>query len=753
MEVPAQTHLVGSDGLDFLGIHDQENHDQDGWIDNPQVCHPDLVNDSENEGLFYSSLSLSLANLETEPSNVFEVPAQTHFQVVGKHGLDSLGIYGQENHEQYGWKDGPQVSHPDLVNHGENEGLLYSSSAFPSANFEEELRDALEVGSHQWTHVDQLHWLEDRTLPDLGFAIEGVRDELEEIWHTDPAFESSLISRKESSKAQPSSPDQSDEAEPSIHSELDEIPMNQDFLASDKVDRFRKEKQYIRRFFAKHQSRKLGWIEHPSLSTFTEKFLEEYDALQLGKICHRIGLSTSVNIENLPVCKYHGCIRPVVQSTGKIIQRQSFYRHIKKLVTWAIYLNTAVLRRLTQESLSKNETFSHHQLTDWLVKEIFHPKHSFPVVGFIEENQERFQELQTNLILYFSESVHPESDLLNSCLLILQFYHTQSHQISKFLLKGSLGLGQFQFLVEDVLSNAVRSKMKIQNENRSLIPARCGNFSIPDLSDYCKHVIPRSYFDLSAKLKGKPGWIVAKIENFNTDIGNKCHYRTKFKNLPVHLLQTKHKKSGLQGIRVTHRHQETIQNFEILRRSRALLLHLMFCHSILMIDAHPELNEVELSDQVLKESQAKFLDWLSDELFGKSEVLPLFGVVEMISPPFDSTRFSETQLVLIDYFSQKYFFKSLQHVSIALNGFWYKKIHPTQWEKYFSNDKSYWQGMIDLLNKHKTHFNEFQINLQVDEEITHSYPKLKGKIKTKKKKKMTVGLVLLFFFYSPFSMH
>jgi hypothetical protein len=32
-----------------------------------------------------------------------------------------LGLYGKENHEQYGWIDGPQVAHPELGENVENE--------------------------------------------------------------------------------------------------------------------------------------------------------------------------------------------------------------------------------------------------------------------------------------------------------------------------------------------------------------------------------------------------------------------------------------------------------------------------------------------------------------------------------------------------------------------------------------------------------------------------------------------------------
>ncbi|KAI9621638.1 hypothetical protein H4Q26_015646 [Puccinia striiformis f. sp. tritici PST-130] len=147
--------------------------------------------------------------------------------------------------------------------------------------------------------------------------------------------------------------------------------------AGDQVNQGRKERfenEKLGRFSFKS-------IQPDTLNVFTTKFGTRMDNLLVK--WRRCRTKNDKQFGDLPIVETSGQTRVINASTGKYIGNRDLLKRIKKLITWLIFTNTAILRRFTPDTNLESEMKSHQELIDWLIKLTFEPESGVPVMGII----------------------------------------------------------------------------------------------------------------------------------------------------------------------------------------------------------------------------------------------------------------------------------------------------------------------------------------------------------------------------------
>ncbi|POW14191.1 hypothetical protein PSHT_07478 [Puccinia striiformis] len=168
----------------------------------------------------------------------------------------------------------------------------------------------------------------------------------------------------------------------------------------------------------------------------------EWQSLKTG----RIGFG------KLPVqiVKSVGLVRPAKQNGNEPIRKQRFLDYMENLINWITFISTLPTRKLYTR---KYEYTVPTQVINWLIKEIFDPDDSLPVLGTAKTStypmdESAFGDLQKILINFFSKHSSKE-DYIRTCLSILKYFPSTSHHNLDFIYNFSKPERQYQFMTKD----------------------------------------------------------------------------------------------------------------------------------------------------------------------------------------------------------------------------------------------------------------------------------------------------------------
>ncbi|KAI7946711.1 hypothetical protein MJO29_011238 [Puccinia striiformis f. sp. tritici] len=110
------------------------------------------------------------------------------------------------------------------------------------------------------------------------------------------------------------------------------------------------------------------------------------------------------------VVKSLGLVRPANQNNNKPIRKRRFLDHMENMVNWITFISTLPTRKL---STRNDDHTVPTEVIDWLIKEIFDPNDSLPVLGIAEQlryplNESAFADLQKILDLPINPEVVPK---------------------------------------------------------------------------------------------------------------------------------------------------------------------------------------------------------------------------------------------------------------------------------------------------------------------------------------------------------
>jgi hypothetical protein len=426
---------------------------------------------------------------------------------------------------------------------------------------------------------------------------------------------------------------------------------------------------------------------------------DNYDYRKL-MLDHRIDLFPSV-VFKLSRKKFHSSVWILNKETSLHQGIGILKEKYEILIKWLIFMNTAVLRRISGPEPSRNELSSHTKILEWLFKESFEPENSIPALGKIQnmvklEKAEEFGPIQNILIDYLS-SGDAKKYPLKIAISIIEFWYKQFdfgiwEQITS---QGNESIKDKE--LKSVVIDAINYGMevyherydnshpdKLETEKHHMI----GDMEIPRLEQFPLSMQPRHY-------KGK-------LENFETEsIFQKIPYdmrlnqnnQIKIKNFPVILLL--HLDQGyrpLFRISLLNPNGDIIKPKKLQKILNTLLFHLQLCHKVL-IDCL-ETNGVPTVENAL----SSFNAWFSETLTkNKDGCLPIIGNVDRRSGEYHSSQFDEVQRYLIEnYLTHKLGPRKVIQTSLAVIQYWYQKYHPSIFIKFKG---FYWNAMIEFLGQ------------------------------------------------------
>ncbi|KNE96659.1 hypothetical protein, variant [Puccinia striiformis f. sp. tritici PST-78] len=176
----------------------------------------------------------------------------------------------------------------------------------------------------------------------------------------------------------------------------------------------------------------------------------EYEALPL--LDTRSLKTGRIGFGKLPVqiVKSVGLVRPAKQNGNEPIRKQRFLDYMENLINWITFISTLPTRKLYTR---KYEYTVPTQVINWLIKEIFDPDDSLPVLGTAKTStypmdESAFGDLQKILINFFSKHSSKE-DYIRTCLSILKYFPSTSHHNLDFIYNFSKPERQYQFMTKD----------------------------------------------------------------------------------------------------------------------------------------------------------------------------------------------------------------------------------------------------------------------------------------------------------------
>ncbi|KAI9620298.1 hypothetical protein H4Q26_013868 [Puccinia striiformis f. sp. tritici PST-130] len=437
-------------------------------------------------------------------------------------------------------------------------------------------------------------------------------------------------------------------------------------------------------------------IQPDTLNVFTTKFGTRMDNL-LDK-WRRCRTKNDKQFGDLPIVETNGQTRVINASTGKYIGNRDLLKRIKKLITWLIFTNTAILRRFTPDTNLESEMNSHQELIDWLIKLTFEPESGVPVMGII-------------MLEHFTASDS----------LISIWYKDFNPTVSSLFVKGSEQETR-DYLMDAVILDAIKqSKIRLRKELVDFESKDRVDFKelrLIEIKRFPKKVIPQRNWQDMSLFSLKETKILEKIEGIQS-LMNKATNKVplKFQGIPVQLLsplispQTK-------LIRIANKFHQKIPSTKIVERVKGLFNYALLCHAILVGHfSKGEFSFIGREKSELNFHHQEFLAWLEDQFFQPDNgSLPIFGQVgldmneELTDSILTSSRFGEVQILLIDYLSDVAAHEKLPQICTALLEYWYRKHNQFEWLNFFLDHNPFDEElMLGLMKANIDLFQDFQM--------------------------------------------
>ncbi|POW10181.1 hypothetical protein PSTT_06264, partial [Puccinia striiformis] len=150
----------------------------------------------------------------------------------------------------------------------------------------------------------------------------------------------------------------------------------------------------------------MRYFKDPILEEHINRIRHEYEALPHSDTSHLVLSVLQMKKSNAP------------------IRKQRFLDHMKHMINWIHFISTLPMRKY---GARKDDYTISNQVIDWLIKEIFNPSDSLPILGIVGKStypmdESTFGDLQKILIIFFSEAFVKE-DCISTCLSALNHHN------------------------------------------------------------------------------------------------------------------------------------------------------------------------------------------------------------------------------------------------------------------------------------------------------------------------------------------
>ncbi|KAH9447519.1 hypothetical protein Pst134EB_021536 [Puccinia striiformis f. sp. tritici] len=461
--------------------------------------------------------------------------------------------------------------------------------------------------------------------------------------------------------------------------------------AGDQVNQGRKERfenEKLGRFSFKS-------IQPDTLNVFTTKFGTRMDNLLVK--WRRCRTKNDKQFGDLPIVETSGQTRVINASTGKYIGNRDLLKRIKKLITWLIFTNTAILRRFTPDTNLESEMKSHQELIDWLIKLTFEPESGVPVMGIImlenfTASEQVLQRSQVYMAQILSGGIFDRLTISMASSLISIWYKDFNPTVSSQFEKGSERETR-DYLMDVVILDAIKqSKIELRKELDNFESKDRVDFKelrLIEIKRFPKKVIPQRNWQDMSLFSLKETKILEKWKV----------YRTKL-------------------IRIANKFHQKIPSTKIVERVKGLFNYALLCHAILVGHfSKGEFSFIGREKSELNFHHQEFLAWLEDQFFQPDNgSLPIFGQVgldmneELTDSILTSSRFGEVQILLIDYLSDVAAHEKLPQICTALLEYWYRKHNQFEWLNFFVDHNPFDEElMLGLMKANIDLFGDFQM--------------------------------------------
>ncbi|KNE99736.1 hypothetical protein PSTG_07024 [Puccinia striiformis f. sp. tritici PST-78] len=397
---------------------------------------------------------------------------------------------------------------------------------------------------------------------------------------------------------------------------------------------------------------------------------------------------------DLPIVETNGQTRVINASTGKYIGNRDLLKRIKKLITWLIFTNTAILRRFTPDTNLESEMKSHQELIDWLIKLTFEPESGVPVMGIImlenfTASEQVLQRSQVYMAQILSGGIFDRLTISMASSLISIWYKDFNPTVSSQFEKGSERETR-DYLMDVVILDAIKqSKIRLRKELVDFESKDRVDFkelSLIEIKRFPKKVIPQRNWQDMSLFSLKETKILEK-------------WKTKL-------------------IRIANKFHQKIPSTKIVERVKGLFNYALLCHAILVGHfSKGEFSFIGREKSELNFHHQEFLAWLEDQFFQPDNgSLPIFGQVgldmneELTDSILTSSRFGEVQILLIDYLSDVAAHEKLPQICTALLEYWYRKHNQFEWLNFFLDHNPFDEElMLGLMKANIDLFQDFQM--------------------------------------------
>ncbi|WAR60264.1 hypothetical protein PtB15_9B201 [Puccinia triticina] len=450
-------------------------------------------------------------------------------------------------------------------------------------------------------------------------------------------------------------------------------------------------------------------IQPDVLDIFVQKFRTRIEVLSHDWL--RCRYSQEVPFGRFPIVSIRRVVRLVDQSTHSYMGKRELIKRIKRLITWLLLVNTAILRRFTSSSNPESEMASHVKLIDRITREIFEPESGIPIIGKVElENfipdESVFQKHQVDIIEHLTRGLSNSVAVRTACRLAVEYYKDYNPHIASML--GGSDEARYAFLMNVVVVDAIESRMNIRNTLNTLsrAGAQSAELRLIGLKEFPEGIKPQKNYPDMSLLGFKENSTLQEIQNKHSVRELTIRTPQNCEDLPVQVLSLP---SSTHLIRMTNKFHETISTQKILEKAKGLLNYTLLCH-IIFVGQFKNDDGTEKSEDLHLLHQ-NFLDFLYNKSFQPAHSLPIFGQALNFNDldALTSSRFGEVQKLLISYFSESRAHEILPQISVALLEYWYRKYNKPQWLIFFTDEKHFDKNrVLALLEQNQDFFKGFR---------------------------------------------
>ncbi|WAQ91940.1 hypothetical protein PtA15_15A333 [Puccinia triticina] len=467
---------------------------------------------------------------------------------------------------------------------------------------------------------------------------------------------------------------------------------------------------------------------------FLERFKEKFRIEILRHFRrHKVATHDRVQINDFPAVIYSLVLRkgPPQPSIIRVMDRSSpgletkgseeMIEMFNQLITWLIFINTAMLRSYTSGGADlEAERTSHVLLIDWLWEEAFRPPgDGYPVMGVVPEpmlpqdgqalESRGFGRLQASLLKYLSQEPSTEN-CLRASISIFEAWHTRlNKELGKHLLDDGPSLIP---LIQTLVLEATVSRWQADNLSRPYLNKpgiQVGNFMVPSWNNLPHLLLPAIFTSKPASLGKYEGQILTAFKKQKPLSAFESSERLAMTDLPVLLVEEPGNQNELElathtsptrqfTVRVVYKNKKDIRMKTLRSKMKYLFFHLQMCHRHLL--HHLNLGQTKQ----INSAQNALSKWLSRVILQPDgATYPLVGTLETMSESpaaiSSASNFNIVQKELIHYISTRKSSYMVFRLSLTLIGYWYKNSDRggDYWTRYFQTDELYWKTMIRLL--------------------------------------------------------